>query len=515
MNNWASRVKVSGQPDRSQWVLLWAARLGNAAVFFAAATLCFSFLSTSISGLLFFAIVGVATLLHEFAGIDWRHRGMWMRWPARMADAALHLFFAYLAVAWTYSLGWTVPGWLWGVVILLSLSAFISHRAVSTRIRIPAALPIGVLIAACMVGWRREEGLARCDDYRRVRQQPGVAVMFPPVDHLATCDQGESIPIRRFPRKIWESPHGERYVLTTTAPYNTNSEVELPAGNYDGLFCEVSADGSGRPHCVGGIRGKAHQVDDAEQLNQLLACAWGLSDPDGSFSYGAIYRLSRDSPLTVLEEHRLQEASPVFGFYQPSTDEYHFLTDECGAVRSLRGSDFSPLPDWPVANCAGAVVYDPKRDEGILCGGVGGPFAAFAVNPWQYRPLALEGNPAGRLWLSWGCDLDWATRKVYATVPNLGLLVVMDYDSGRVERAHFVGFALRAVAFDASRQRVYLADFLGGNVRAFDAITGQEIMRWFVGRFVREVHISRDGKQLLSTSTLGVVRINLDSSTTS
>jgi DNA-binding beta-propeller fold protein YncE len=95
-------------------------------------------------------------------------------------------------------------------------------------------------------------------------------------------------------------------------------------------------------------------------------------------------------------------------------------------------------------------------------------------------------------------------------VANLGLLATIDYDTGRVERTQFVGFGLRSVAFDKLRRRIYVADFLGGNVLSIDVDSGAEVGRWFVGHYIRELQVSRDHSRLLTTSNLGIVRINLD-----
>jgi hypothetical protein len=491
---------------------IWAARFINTGLFVLAGLMCFSFLYTSIEPIVIVAAISFVTSMRLAAGAVSSGR-LGMRafgWFAWLWNGAFHLLVSFLAMVWASTLAWSMSWWSIAISILLFAGALATFRRPSHRVRVPIALPVGVVILTCMLGWRREEGFARCDDYRRAEQQRGVEVMFPPVDQLVDCSPGDVIPIGRFARKIWESPDSRRYVITTTTGSSgAQSGIHASAGVYNGLFCEVSADGSGRPHCLGGMQGKAHQIDEIEPLGQLFSCAWGLSSGDGRHT-SAIYRLSRDAPLTILGEHRIEDAFVMYGFYQPKTDEYHAFTDECGPIRTVRASDFSPLPDLPVANCPGATVYDAARDEGVMCGGKDGGFAAFRLMPWSYRFIGTTGNRTRRLWMSWGCDWDPVGRKVYATVPNIGLLAVIDYDTSRLERAHFVGFALRSVAFDARRRRVYLADFLGGDVLAVDVSSGAEVKRWFVGHFIRELRISHDGNKLLSTSNLGIIRIDLE-----
>jgi hypothetical protein len=259
---------------------------------------------------------------------------------------------------------------------------------------------------------------------------------------------------------------------------------------------------------VGGEEGKAHEIDEIAPRDELFSCAWGMHSDD-EHHRSVIYRLSRGAPLAVLGEHDVDDGFVMYGFYDPRSDVYHPFTDECGPIRSVSGSDLSPLPELPISTCPGATVYDADADEGVMCGGLEG-FVAFRLHPWMHRPIARVANPTGRAWLSWGCDFDRQGRKVYATVANLGLLAIIDYDTGRVDRTWFVGFALRSVAFDALRRRVYLAGFLGGDVISIDADSGVELARWFVGHYVRELKISRDHSKLLTTSNLGLVRISLD-----
>ena len=421
---------------------------------------------------------------------------------AWLGNVGFHCFLAYYVIVWVPRLAWTMPAWSKVLAILLIVGVLATFPRPSAAVRVPIALPVGLVILMCLLGWGRGEGLARCDDYLRVRGQPGVELLFPAIDQLANCRPGEVFPVHRFPRKIWESPDSRRYVVTTTPSAEVRNES---ADVYGELFCEVSADGTGRPHCVGGADGKAHEIQESEPLDQLLSCAWAER---GGRRASAIYRLSRGAPLTLLEEHRMDGVLAVNGFYQPKTDEYHVFTDQNEPILSVRASSFAALPGLPRANSPGAIVYDAERDEGVMCGGLDA-FAAFRLMPWSYRLLAREGNPLVYLWMSLGCDFDRLGRKVYTTVPSLGLLGVIDYDSGRVVRTHFVGFALRSVAFDAPRQRLYIADFLGGDVLAIDAASGAEIGRWFVGHYVRETLISRDGKKLLTTSNLGIGRIDL------
>ena len=52
--------------------------------------------------------------------------------------------------------------------------------------------------------------------------------------------------------------------------------------------------------------------------------------------------------------------------------------------------------------------------------------------------------------------------------------------------------------------------FLVAKARGIDIRTGKRVGKWFAGRFVRFVIVAPDGKSLLATSNLGVVRLPLE-----
>jgi len=87
--------------------------------------------------------------------------------------------------------------------------------------------------------------------------------------------------------------------------------------------------------------------------------------------------------------------------------------------------------------------------------------------------------------------------------------VTLDRRSGDVSSRAFVGFGARPVTYDPRRNVVYVGNFLRGDVLAFDVATGSVTRRWFAGRFVRDIELTRDGTGLLVTSNMGIVRVDL------
>jgi hypothetical protein len=212
------------------------------------------------------------------------------------------------------------------------------------------------------------------------------------------------------------------------------------------------------------------------------------------------------------------------GYYDPDADEIGLLDDECSGLTRFRASDLSPLPRLPAPFCPGEVHYDSIRHEGIICFAAAVPLARLVLGTGGFVSVAFHDNPfsyrllgAADVWrygaAVWGCDFDPAQRVAWSAIANLGVIAVTDYDTGRITQTWLAEPGLRSVAFDANRRRLYMSNFLRGDVIALDANSGRQIRRWFVGRFARYVALARDGNSLLATSNLGVVRIPLPAGT--
>lgn len=422
---------------------------------------------------------------------------------------ALHVFWAYLALSWGPHLAWTTSWLVRVVVVLTGLCAIATLPRDPARGCVPLSLPLGIWIAATLSGWVREETRVRCDDYRRAIAQPGVRLIGPTLATLATCAPGEVSPVGRIPRSTWESPDGSRFLVGTGAGKN-GPQIASEGAAYGEVLCEVDANGTMPPRCVGGAFGKAQPFAEAPGRGEVFVGVWGVG-PEGPGRGGAILKVAREASLSVLGRQSFDNRVGYI-FYAEKTDTVGFFDDECSTFREARASDLAEVSRRPLAACPGELRYDASADEGIFCGGVDVVTATFHAAPFAYRDLAKQNLPL-RAALSWGCDWDRTHRKIFVALPNLGLLAQIDQDSGQVERYRYVGFALRSVAYDARRGRVYLTDFLGGDVIAIDATTGVEVARWFAGRFVREVKPRRDGNGLVVTSNLGLTLIDLGAPT--
>ncbi len=448
------------------------------------------------------ALVGLRALAGRPAAAAGTRRSIAVivRGAARLALLAFHVFALYLAVAWGGVLAWTTPWWARIAVaaLLLGWAYGLSGRAV----RIPLILPLGVWIAVCLAGWLREESVVRCDDYRRL--QPPASLLVATTDGVPRCRPGDRVPIGRYPRKFWQSPNGRWLRFTTQSG---SGDWRRPSV-FDGLVCEL--DLARRPvpppRCVGGVEGKSHGIAGSDALGEMFAAAYGLP-PDGEGRTSAIFVAREDGPLVVEAEHRF-DGSVGDIIVEPKSGTLHAFCDGNDRVRSVTLPSFARRPDTIAAIFPGEIRYDPARDEGVVCSWLTG--AAVRANPLSWRFFGVQ-RPT--LWsvsaISWGCDWDPATRRVYTAVPNLGALYEVDYDSGQILHRYWVGFGMRSATLDRRRGVVYLTDFLGGHVVAVDVHTGAERARWFVGRFVREAYVARDGRSLFVSSNLGVVQIGL------
>lgn len=472
----------------------------TALAFFIGSALAFCFLSrmidwwaVAVAGALCTG-VWVATGL-AFADSGWRRA---VGLAARALLLMLYLLWAYLALTFGLLLAWAVPTWTWAVAALTAVAAAATMLRPRHRLRVPPIVPLGIWIAAALAAWAGEESWLRCDDYLALR--PPVQLVVPSHPDLASCRVGEVRPAGRFPRTIWQDPSGNRVVFTT--------QGEPVPGGIDGSVCEARLGDHGAAHCVGLPRNKSQGLIDLPERGRLIVMQWGIDTPMGARGAVAL-ELSRDPGLAILAEHWFDDTLAE-GFYEPRNSTLYLFGDKMDGIHRFVLPGFDAAPTIPIEYFTpGELHYDPVAGEGVACGSRlatairGDPFAArnFAAGS---ASLIEKGA------LSWGCDWDKATRKVYVAVPNLGLLVKLDYDTNRVEKRWFVGPGMRSVAYDPARRRVYLTDFLRGYVIAFDEQTERVADRWFVGRYSRWVRLTRDGRALLATSNLGIARIPLD-----
>ena len=471
----------------------------TALTFFVGSALAFCFLSTSIgwwavavAGALCTGVLGATAL----ASSETRLRRVIGR-AAWVVLALLYALWVYLALTFGVLLAWAVEPWTWALAGAAAIAAAATLRRPRHRLRVSLILPLGVWIAAALAAWGGEESWLRCDDYLALRAP--VQLVVPSHPDLASCRAGEIRPAGRFPRTIWQDPDGARVVFT--------SQGVAVDGGIDGAVCEATLGDGGAPHCVGRPEGKSQGLFDVPDQQRLIVMQWGVITPNGRPGAVAL-EVSRNPGLTLLGEQWFDQFLAE-GFYEPRNTTLYLFSDKMDGIHRFVLPGFAPAPTIPITYFTpGEVHYDSTSGEGVACGS---RFAtAIRGEPFSARNLADGHSLIQNLSLSWGCDWDEVARQVYVAVPNLGLLVKVDYDTGEVEQRWFVGFGTRSVAYDAVRRRVYLTDFLRGDVIAFDERSGRVVDRWFIGRYARWVRLTRDGRALLATSNLGIVRIALD-----
>lgn len=455
----------------------------------------------------------VVTVLTGLAVLVVSGRSTVARVLAMVPLVVIHLFWIYIVVSLGTLLAWTTPAAVRGLAALLAIVAVGGALAPRARFRLPTAVPLGVWIVACLMGWHREDGVIRCDDYLAVRSSP-VAVLVPTTEELERCRPGESLRIGHYPRRLWEAPEGGRLVLTTQAGIGAFAPPgRAVTDRLPGTVCDVPI--GGVPSCFG--EGKAQAVVESPHRDRLFVAAWQQHFADGS--RGVLYILPRTGPLRPLAEVHLPESVAEL-FYDPASDTVGLFSDEALVMRPVRVSDGAVLDPLPAPFVPDEIRYDESRDEGVFCvaGGPlfrvdGRPFlsVAFRGHPFSLRPLgSARQNPTAWLSLAWGCDWDPVARRVYVADASLGFLAILDYDSGRILRRIPIDFGVRYVTLDGERRLIYLANFLRGDIVALNLDTGAEVARWFAGRFVRQVLLTRNRRALLVTSNLGVVQISLD-----
>lgn len=418
-------------------------------------------------------------------------------WLCSGCTVLCHLFWIYLAAAFGSVLYWTLPAWGCALTIVCALTFVVTILWRKAPFEVPAALPLGLFIALNLSGWLREENLVRCDDFLALR--PPVQLLVPAAPELSGCRPGEVRRSGRFPRTIWESPDGGRLIYTTQGPAS-------PDGR-DGAVCAVDLPLKTGPSCVGRPEGKSQGMTEIAKRDRLLLMQWGLRSPDGGHG-SLLFEVPTTGPLEAANEHWYPQPLAE-GFYEPRNNTVYIFSDEMDGIYRASPPAYELQETLPIFwFTPGEVHYDPTIGEGVACGDHVG--AAIRGAPFRLRRFTDQSPTWPELLsITWGCDWDPSTRKVYTTVPNLGLLTRLDYDSGFAEKRWWVGPGMRSVEWDTARRRVYFTNFLAGEVVAFDEKEQRIVDRWFVGRFSRWVRLTRDGKSLLATGNLGIVRIPL------
>jgi hypothetical protein len=150
---------------------------------------------------LFAFLVFVATACYAATAIRPRSRARRVGRAIAISVLVLaHVLWIYLTLAFGSALAWTLPLWYRALVLLgFVLAAITSFRRFAAW-PLPWSVPLGFWIAACLVGWAREEWWIRCDDALHAIAQPGVRIVVPTTREQLQCTAGASIPLGYYPR---------------------------------------------------------------------------------------------------------------------------------------------------------------------------------------------------------------------------------------------------------------------------------------------------------------------------
>lgn len=450
-------------------------------------------------------VAALVTMCLFVASARWSPGKAWRvaRAASRVLLLTVHGFLCYETACFSSVLGWTWPGWVIASWVVLVGAWVLTSRSAWRGPRVPVVLVLGVASAASLWGWVREESQVRCDDYLAALSDPAVRVVVPTRPDLASCAPGEVRPIGHYPRKVADA-RGRVLFTTQAGDWSDPSADTLP-----GAVCEVPLPGV-QPSCA--FEGKAHAIREAPDGTVLVGfMRWG----EGSGRPGALMALPPGGGLEPARVVEVDQSGELF--VDPGLDHVGLFGDRQDRFTLVEASSFRVVHEEVGRWNPGETRYDPVRHEGVLCGAapLGTLLQESGYLAWAFRLVPRESHPLGEgLWveaaLSWGCDVDFERRRVFASVANLGLVVEMELDTGRVTRSRFVGLGLRSVLLDRSRGRLYVADFLRGTVRELDAGSLAVLRTWFAGRYVRDIVPARDGRGLLVTSNLGVVRIQTE-----
>ena len=454
--------------------------------------------------------LGLAAIVALLLALAVRANGAPGRWrgAARGLLVLAHLGWLALAAASAAVLAWAVAPWLWVMIGGLAIAALLGAGRAGGGVRLPLAIPLGLAVAAPLIGWAREDGVIRCDDYLRLRDST-VAMVAPSTPELARCAPGDALMVSRYPRRFWTAD-GRRFLVTTQRGIEGYLQSGRTVADWlDGAICDIDADSAEQPHCV--YNGKAHDIAESALRDRLYVAAHDHRE-------GRVFALPRQPPYRPLADVAVPVKAGVI-YLDDSRDVLGVFDDEGRELFQMHPSDLSAIGAVPAPFLPDMADYDQATHRGIACAGAGPLLrtdgqaiasVAFDGAPFAFRPLAPSSQyPSTWVSLVWGCAWDPPSGRVFVSIASLGLIAELDYDSGRILRRTFIGFGARSLALDLPRGRLYASYFLSGDVVAIDLASGAVVERWFAGRFVRSVQLAPDRQALLVTSNLGIVRIPL------
>jgi hypothetical protein len=434
-----------------------------------------------------------------------------IRIPSTLLTLGFFLAAAYSAWLGAAMFSWWLPGWARMLRVLLSAVVLICAFAPGPgSVVVPSMLLLASAVVPMQLALVLADGTIRCDDVAQVRAQPGVSIFLPSTLDELTCAPGDVIRVSRYPRHVWEAPDGSHFVVSTQDSGH-HPQGRLVSSRLTGAVCELWSDTRRAPRCLGD--GRASAIAELPG-NRLAFGEWTGHDHDGKVVVVAVDAFTKP----IAERSFLKPSSEVI-----YDDRSHTLLvgfDQGGGIEFLDPSNLQTVrPPVALPIVGGSEFYDGTRGEGVVCGislqpGDGPRFLAVAFTgvPFEIRPI---GPAAERPWVffavGWGCAWDRASNIVYSVSGTLGEAAAISYVDGHfLPGEAYVGPGYREAAFDPVRHHLYLATWGSGDVVALDVSTWQIVGHWSVGRWVRQVKLTRDGHALLATSNLGVVRVALD-----
>ncbi len=457
-------------------------------------------------------VLGVCVTAAWYVGVARKPWWRIVRWTGAVLTILIFLCFLGFSCVIFPMFEWAAPWWLrlaQGTAAVLVLVTVLPRNC---PVRIPAVL---LLALCCVVGLAagRERGVLRCNDYLRVRAQPGVEVLIPSVLEELSCRAGDVLNLSRYPRNSWEAVDGQRFLLTlqdvTTPGYG-----RAVAPRFTGSICEVRVDPDAPLHCFGTSIGS--EIIDAPEDDRVFA--FHFDKPDYG---GTLWAFTRDEPLRVAAVRHFPTAAAA-GYYDPGYDLLAIFSESQG-FDFLHPGDLTPAGE-PLRERveAGQIHYDARRHAGVLCQSIGfgyrvdgQAFLSLAYTGWPFQLRRLgpsERYPWAWVTAVWGCDWDPDASIVWIAIANLGIVVPIDYDTGSLLPGPYpyIGIGARTVLYDKPRRRLYISKWTTGEVLAISIDSGEILRRWFAGRWVRGLAMSRDQRSILLSANVGLVRIAVD-----
>ncbi|NOX41904.1 MAG: hypothetical protein GXP05_15825 [Alphaproteobacteria bacterium] len=276
------------------------------------------------------------------------------------------------------------------------------------------------------------------------------------------------------------------FAVTTLMSSAALAEIYIPEGKAGtALRLTSEFEPAGRIKGLGNV----HGLDVALSRDLLISASLMPVARDGAKKDGQISLIDLKTGKII---RRIEVPGVVHHVTVGANDRYVLLTHpklKAVSILDLETNKITAtIKTGPNPNYA---VYDPKTKSFFVS--VEGKSTIDQIDPTKGEIVNIYKTPAGAEHLA----IDVAGRRLFAAEVDAGVLSVMNLDTGAIEDTYQIGGKLHGVAYDATRDAVYVSARENGKIAWIDLATKKmSVEKVGPGPY----HMALDGNRLVVSS---------------